>query len=109
MDPAILSFRQFSSFPHQGQMPPLHQQQQDLLLQHLAQNQQQNGQGKCILSMGRFFYLSLEKSKLYVCRICLKSCIFLRLIDLESGRQSLYRGDLLHSMGILFLRPETRN
>ncbi|XP_062139427.1 LOW QUALITY PROTEIN: uncharacterized protein LOC133848062 [Drosophila sulfurigaster albostrigata] len=48
MDPAILSFRQFSSFPHQAQMP-LHQQQQDLFLQHLAQNQQQqqqqNGQG----------------------------------------------------------------
>lgn len=46
MDPAILSFRQYSSFPHQAQMP-LHQQQQDLFLQHLAQNQQQqNGQGK---------------------------------------------------------------
>ncbi|KAM8715438.1 hypothetical protein ACLKA7_002485 [Drosophila subpalustris] len=45
MDPAILSFRQYSSFPHQAQMP-LHQQQQDLFLQHLAQNQQQqNGQG----------------------------------------------------------------
>ncbi|EDV98858.1 GH13370 [Drosophila grimshawi] len=44
MDPAILSYRQYSSFPHQGQMP-LHQQQQDLFLQHLAQNQQQNGQG----------------------------------------------------------------
>lgn len=48
MDPAILSFRQFSSFPHQGQIPSLHQQQQDLLLQHLAQNQQQNGQGNYI-------------------------------------------------------------
>lgn len=98
MDPAILSFRQFSSFPHQGQMPPLHQQQQDLLLQHLAQNQQQNGQGKCLLSMGRFFYFLLEKSKPYVCRICLKSYIFLRFIDFKSGRQSLYRGAMFSSI-----------
>lgn len=44
MDPAILSFRQYSSFPHQAQMP--HHPQQDIFLQHLAQNQQQNGQGK---------------------------------------------------------------
>ncbi|ALC39213.1 Cnot4 [Drosophila busckii] len=45
MDPAILSFRQFSSFPHQGPMP-LHQ--QDFFLQQLAQQppqQQQNGTG----------------------------------------------------------------
>lgn len=47
MDPAILSFRQYSSFPHQAQMPPhQQQQQQDLFMQHLAQNHQQNGQGK---------------------------------------------------------------
>ncbi|XP_030556601.1 putative uncharacterized protein DDB_G0291608 isoform X1 [Drosophila novamexicana] len=46
MDPAILSFRQYSSFPHQAQMPPhQQQQQQDLFMQHLAQNHQQNGQG----------------------------------------------------------------
>jgi len=41
MDPAILSFRQFSSFP-QNQIPPHPQQQQDMFLQHLAQ--QQNSQ-----------------------------------------------------------------
>ncbi|KAH8287937.1 hypothetical protein KR018_008446 [Drosophila ironensis] len=40
MDPAILSFRQFS-FP-QNQIPPHPQQQQDMFLQHLAQ--QQNSQ-----------------------------------------------------------------
>ncbi|XP_017025820.1 uncharacterized protein Cnot4 isoform X2 [Drosophila kikkawai] len=43
MDPAILSFRQFSSFP-QNQIPPHPQQQQDMFLQHLAQQQQQNSQ-----------------------------------------------------------------
>ncbi|BFF95018.1 transcription factor SPT20 homolog [Drosophila madeirensis] len=42
MDPAILSFRQFSSFP-QNQMPPHPQQQQDIFLQHLVQ--QPNSQG----------------------------------------------------------------
>uniref|UniRef100_A0A6P4EHB9 CCR4-NOT transcription complex subunit 4 n=1 Tax=Drosophila rhopaloa TaxID=1041015 RepID=A0A6P4EHB9_DRORH len=41
MDPAILSFRQYSSFP-QNQIPPHPQQQQDMFLQHLAQ--QQNSQ-----------------------------------------------------------------
>ncbi|KPU73904.1 uncharacterized protein Dana_GF15780, isoform F [Drosophila ananassae] len=41
MDPAILSFRQFSSFP-QNQIPPHPQQQQDMFMQHLAQ--QQNSQ-----------------------------------------------------------------
>ncbi|XP_041566232.1 uncharacterized protein LOC108141925 isoform X3 [Drosophila elegans] len=46
MDPAILSFRQFSSFP-QNQIPPHPQQQQDMFLQHLAQ--QQNSQtGMCL-------------------------------------------------------------
>ncbi|XP_017151388.1 uncharacterized protein LOC108161605 isoform X1 [Drosophila miranda] len=42
MDPAILSFRQFSSFP-QNQIPPHPQQQQDMFLQHLVQ--QPNSQG----------------------------------------------------------------
>lgn len=47
MDPAILSFRQFSSFP-QNQIPPHPQQQQDMFMQHLAQ--QQNSQsGRCYL------------------------------------------------------------
>ncbi|XP_022228616.1 uncharacterized protein LOC111078311 isoform X2 [Drosophila obscura] len=42
MDPAILSFRQFSTFP-QNQIPPHPQQQQDMFLQHLVQ--QPNSQG----------------------------------------------------------------
>ncbi|XP_037708601.1 uncharacterized protein LOC119546413 isoform X2 [Drosophila subpulchrella] len=49
MDPAILSFRQFSSFP-QNQIPPHPQQQQDMFLQHLAQ--QQNSQsGKFVKAL----------------------------------------------------------
>ncbi|XP_068149465.1 putative uncharacterized protein DDB_G0285119 [Drosophila tropicalis] len=43
MDPAILSLRQFSSFPQSGQTYP--QNQQDMFLQHLAQQQQPNSQG----------------------------------------------------------------
>ncbi|XP_037815938.1 putative uncharacterized protein DDB_G0282133 [Lucilia sericata] len=43
MDPAILSFRQFS-FPHQTQVTPQMQpQQQEIFLQQLAQQQQQPG------------------------------------------------------------------
>ncbi|XP_065355966.1 GATA zinc finger domain-containing protein 14 [Calliphora vicina] len=43
MDPAILSFRQFS-FPHQTQVTPqIQPQQQELFLQQLAQQQQQTG------------------------------------------------------------------
>lgn len=45
MDPAILSFRQYSSFP-QNQIPPHPQQQQDLFLQHLAQQQNSQSGGK---------------------------------------------------------------
>ncbi|KMY89520.1 uncharacterized protein LOC6731811 isoform X2 [Drosophila simulans] len=56
MDPAILSFRQFSSFP-QNQIPPHPQQQQDLFLQHLAQQQNSqsggfNNQPQQMLPMG---------------------------------------------------------
>ena len=43
MDPAILSFRQFS-FPPQTQIAPqLQPQQQEIFLQQLAQQQQQAG------------------------------------------------------------------
>ncbi|XP_070068698.1 PHD finger protein rhinoceros isoform X2 [Drosophila takahashii] len=55
MDPAILSFRQFSSFP-QNQIPPHPQQQQDMFLQHLAQQQNSqsgfNNQPQQLLPMG---------------------------------------------------------
>nr|NP_001188776.1 CCR4-NOT transcription complex subunit 4, isoform H [Drosophila melanogaster]ADV37026.1 CCR4-NOT transcription complex subunit 4, isoform H [Drosophila melanogaster] len=56
MDPAILSFRQYSSFP-QNQIPPHPQQQQDLFLQHLAQQQNSqsggfNNQAQQMLPMG---------------------------------------------------------
>ncbi|XP_017075620.2 putative uncharacterized protein DDB_G0268364 isoform X2 [Drosophila eugracilis] len=55
MDPAILSFRQFSSFP-QNQIPPHPQQQQDMFLQHLAQQQNSqsgfNNQPQPLLPMG---------------------------------------------------------
>ncbi|KRG00403.1 uncharacterized protein Dwil_GK28091 [Drosophila willistoni] len=45
MDPAILSLRQFSSFPQSGQIPSYPQNQQDMFLHHLAQQQQPNAQG----------------------------------------------------------------
>lgn len=77
MDPAILSFRQFSSFPHQGQMPPLHQQQQDLLLQHLAQNQQQNGQGKCLLKYRKVLLFFVRKVKALCLQNLFKKLYFL--------------------------------
>lgn len=54
MDPAILSFRQYSSFPQQAQMP---HHSQDLFLQHLAQSQQQNGQGKLKIIFKYFLVL----------------------------------------------------